>query len=128
MENRLREQRLKITPQRLELIKKLKELKNKHPSFNEVYEAIKNAQPHVSRSTVHENLKLLVRIGIIQSFHYKGETRYEMNPEPHVNLVEADGNIKDIKNVDIQKHLEEIERIIREDEGIEIKKILVIVE
>ncbi|MEN4018833.1 MAG: transcriptional repressor [Methanobacterium sp.] len=128
MENRLRDQKIKITPQRIELIKKLKELKTKHPSFNEVYKAIKNTHPNVSRSTVHKNLKLLEKIGIIQSFHYKGETRYEMNTEPHVNLVEANGNIKDIKNINVQQHLQEIERIIKEDEGIELKKILIIVE
>jgi Fur family transcriptional regulator, peroxide stress response regulator len=128
METSLREKGIKITPQRQELIKKLKQLENTHPSFNEIYKAMKNTYPHVSRSTVHENLKLLVKLGLIQSFHYRGETRYEMNVEPHVNLAEFDGTIKDIKNITIQKHLKEIERVLKEEEGIETKNLLIIVE
>lgn len=128
MEESLREKGIKITPQRQELIKKLKELENIHPSFNEIYKAMKTTYPHVSRSTVHENLKLLVKLGLIQRFHYDGETRYELNVEPHVNRAEFDGTIKDIKNTTIQNHLKEIKRVLKEEEGIEIKNLLIIVE
>ena len=121
MEKKLKEKKFKITPQRLELIKKLKELGNAHPSFNEIYNAVKATQPTVSRSTVHENLKLLVELGVIGSFHYKGQTRYEMNPEPHVNLVLSNGTIMDIGNAEIDKRLYEIIRILKEDEGIKVK-------
>lgn len=128
MERKLKEKKIKITPQRLELTRKLTELKDTHPSFNEIYKAMMAIHPNVSRSTVHENLKLLVKLGIIQSFHYKGETRYEMDPEPHVNLAESSGTIRDIKNHEIKKHLEEIERIMKEEENIKIKTLLVLVE
>ncbi len=128
MERKLKEKKIKITPQRLELTRKLEELKNTHPSFNEIYKAMKATHPNVSRSTVHENLKLLVELGIIQNFHYKGEIHYEMNPEPHVNLAESSGTIRDIKNHEIRKHLEEIEKIIEKKEKIKIKTLLVIVE
>ena len=128
MEKEFREHGVKITPQRLELIKKLKELKKSHPSFNAVYKSVKATQPSVSRSTVHENLKLLVELGIIRSFHYKGEIRYELNLEPHVNFAEPDGTIRDINDSEIKKHLAEIERIINEKEGIKIKNLLVLVE
>ncbi|AXV37135.1 MAG: transcriptional repressor [Methanobacteriaceae archaeon] len=128
MEEKFREKSIKITPQRQELIKKLKELENTHPSFNNIYKAMKNTQPNISRSTVHKNLKLLEKIGFIQSFHYNGETRYEMNPEPHINLADPSGNIIDIKNKEVQKYLKEIERVLKEDQGIEIKRVLVIVE
>jgi Fur family transcriptional regulator, peroxide stress response regulator len=128
MENFLREHKIKITPQRMELIRILKELGNTHPSFNGIYQSIKATHPNVSRSTVYENLKLLVELGVIRSFHYKGEIRYEMDPEPHVNLAEPDGTITDIKNRAIQKHLAEIQRILKEEEGIELKTLLVIAE
>ncbi|MEG3224201.1 MAG: ferric uptake regulation protein [Methanobacteriales archaeon Met13] len=128
MEGKLREQKIKITPQRLELIKKLKELENTHPSFNRIYQAITEIHPNVSRSTVHENLKLLVEKDFIRSFHYKGEIHYEMNPEPHVNLAEPNGTIRDIKNDKIKKKLAEIKKIIKEEEGIEIKTLLIIVD
>ncbi len=128
MEEKFREHGIKITPQRRELIKKLKELENSHPSFNDVYKAVKATYPNISSSTVHENLKLLVELGIIRSFHYKGEIRYEMNSEPHINLAEPDGKIKDIKNDKIKKHLAEIGRILNEEEKIRYKTIIVIVE
>lgn len=128
MENLLKKHKFKITPQRMELIRILNELGNTHPSFNGIYQTINATHPNVSRSTVYENLKLLVELGIITSFHYKGEIRYEMDPEPHVNLAELDGTITDIKNPEIQKHLEYIRRILKEKEGIEPKTLLVIVE
>ncbi len=128
MENLLRERKIKITPQRMELIRILKESGNTHPSFNGIYQAIKSTHPNVSRSTVYENLKLLVELGVIQSFHYKGEIRYEMDPEPHVNLAEPDGTISDIKNPEILKHLEEIRRILKDEEGVKPRTLLVIVE
>lgn len=112
----------------MELIRILKELGNTHPSFNGIYQAIKATHPNVSRSTVYENLKLLVELGVIQSFHYKGEIRYEMDLEPHVNLAEPDGIITDIKNPEILKHLEEIQCILKEEEGLKPRTILVIVD
>lgn len=128
MEKELRAHGVKITPQRLEIIGKLKELGSSHPSFNDVYKAVKDTCPSVSRSTVHENLKLLVELGIIGTFHYKGEIHYEMNFEPHVNLVKSGGKIVDIKNREIKGHLNEIERIINEKEGIKVKNLMVLVE
>jgi len=128
MERKLIDEKIKITPQRREIIKKLKELEETHPSFIQIYRAIKETQPNVSRSTVHENLKLLVQRRIIWSFNYKGETRYEMSPEPHVNLAEFNGKIKDIKNDKVNEKLDEIIDILNEEENIEIKSLLVLVE
>lgn len=128
MENKLKEKKIKITPQRLELIRTLRNLENIHPSFNEVYKSIKNTQPSVSRSTIHENLKLLVELGIIKSFHYKGEIRYELNLEPHVNLADSDGVIVDVKNEEVFKHINEIIRILHEDEKIDIHSFLILVD
>ncbi|HII83375.1 MAG TPA: transcriptional repressor [Methanobacterium subterraneum] len=128
MEEKLKEEKIKITPQRRELIRKLKELEETHPSFNQIYQAVKETQPNVSRSTVHDNLKLLVQRGIIRSFNYKGETRYEMSQNPHVNLAEFNKNIIDIKNEKINIMLDEIVHILNEEEGIEIKSLLVLVE
>jgi len=124
----LKEEKIKITPQRREIIRRLEELEKTHPSFNQIYQSIKETQPNVSRSTVHDNLKLLVERGIIRSFNYKGETRYEMSQEPHVNLAEFNKNITDIKNEKINKMLDEIVHILNEEEGIEIKSLLVLVE
>ncbi|WP_424356183.1 Fur family transcriptional regulator [Methanobacterium sp. MBAC-LM] len=128
MKKELRAHGVKITPQRLEIIGKLEELGSSHPSFNDVYKAVEAKYPSISRSTVYENLKLLVELGIIGTFHYKGEVHYEMNFEPHVNMVNSSGKIVDIKNDEIKDHLKEIERIINEKEGIKIKNLMVLVE
>ncbi len=128
MDQKLKAHKIKITPQRMEIIRKLRELEKTHPSFNSIYLAIKDTQPNISRSTVHENLKLLVEKGIIRSFYYKGETRYEMDQEPHINLAGPNGAITDIKNNEINKKLDEIVKILKEDEGINIKSLLVLVE
>ena len=128
MEEKFREYGIKITPQRLELIKKLKELEKNHPSFNDIYLAVKATHTNISRSTVHENLKLLLELDIIKSFYYRGETHYEMNSEPHINLAESDGKIRDIENDKIKEYLVEIGRILKEEEEIKYKTIMVIVE
>lgn len=128
MEEKLKKEKIKITPQRRELIRKLKELEETHPSFNQIYQAVKETQPSVSRSTVHDNLKLLVQRRIIRSFNYKGETRYEMSQNPHVNLAEFNKDIIDIKNEKVNRMLDEIVHILNEEEEIEIKSLLVLVE
>jgi Fur family transcriptional regulator, peroxide stress response regulator len=128
MEEKLKAEKIKITPQRREIISILTKLEKTHPSFNQIYQAIKETQPNISRSTVHENLKLLVQKRIIRSFNYKGETRYELSPEPHVNLAKFNGEIKDIENEKINEKLEEIINILKKEEGIEIKSLLVLVE
>lgn len=128
MEEILREHNIKITPQRRELLKKLKELKKTHPSFNDVYQATRVVHPTISRSTIYENLKLLEKMNFIKSFHYNGEVRYEMNPEPHVNLVDKKGTIIDIEHGEIKKHLDEILKIMKEESGMDIKSMTVLLE
>jgi len=119
---------MRLTPQRLELAKVIRELGYRHPSFNEIYRAVKAKQPNVSRSTVLGNLKSMIKLGLIGSFNFKGETHYEMNLQLHVNLAESNGLIRDIKNEEIIKHLQDIARLIREGEGIQIKSLLVLAE
>ena len=69
----------------------------------------------------------MTKLSIISSFNYKGETRYEVNPELHVNLVEPNGTIRDIKNEKILKHLREIIRLINEKER-PIKSLVILAE
>lgn len=109
------------------MIKILRELGKYHPSFNKVYNAIKKRYPNISRSTVFNNLKTMVELDLIKSFNYDGETRYEMNPELHVNVAEPDGTIRDIKNNEITMHLNEIVKLINK-EGKSVQSLVVIVQ
>lgn len=127
MEKQLKKHGMKITPQRLELIKTLREVGTHHPSFSEVYNAIKSKYPNISRSTLFNNLKSLVELDLIRSFNYKGETHYELNLELHVNVIEPNGTIRDIENEEIRKHLREIVKIINK-EGKSVKNLTVISE
>ncbi len=127
MEKQLKKHGMKITPQRLELIKILRELGKYHPSFNQIYNAIKSTHPNISRSTVFNNLKTMVELDLVKSFNYDGETRYETNPELHVNVVEPDGTIRDIKNNEIKMHLKEIVELINKG-GQNVQSLVVIVQ
>lgn len=119
---------LKITPQRLELIKILRKIGVKHPSFTEICKTVNSEYPNISQSTIHNNLKALKKKNLITSFNYKGETRYEIDLELHINFADPKGNIKDIKNDRIIKRLKDLIRLIDEEEGIQIKKLNVIAE
>ena len=119
---------LKITPQRLELLKILRKIGIRHPSFTEICQTVNSEHPNISQSTIHNNLKALEEKNIITSFNFKGETHYEIDPELHVNFADSKGNIKDIKNNKIIKRLKDLIKLIDEEEGIQIKKINVIAE
>ncbi len=112
MEEQLKKHGMKITPQRRELIKILGELGKDHPSFNQIFNAIRRTYPNISRSTVFNNLKIMVELKLLKIFNYERETRYETNPELHINIAEPDGTIRDISNNEIKMHLEEIVKII----------------
>ena len=51
-----------------------------------------------------------------------------MSQNPHVNLAEFNKDIIDIKNEKVNEKLDEIMNILKEEEGIEIKSLLVLVE
>ncbi|MFW9994506.1 MAG: Fur family transcriptional regulator [Candidatus Odinarchaeota archaeon] len=125
MENKMKRSGLRITPQRLEIARILENLKNTHPSFTDICNAVNKKYPNMSRSTVHNNLKALEKLGLIASFSHIGETRYEMNLYLHINVVEKDGSIQDINDEEIRRHLEEILKIIRK-KGKQVKNLTVI--
>lgn len=73
----------------------LGELGEYHPSFNQIFNAIRRTYPNISRFTVFNNLKTMVELNLVKSFNYEGETRYETNPELHINIAEPDGTIRE---------------------------------
>ncbi len=93
----LKERGYRVTPQRLEIIGLiLEKLDNKqHPTFNEIFNAVRAHAPTISVSTVYNTLKLLEEIGLVVSFEHKGETFYD-KVEKHINVVCVDsGRIDD---------------------------------
>jgi len=59
-----------------------------HPTADEVFEAVTNRMPGVSRTTVYRVLETLVRIGVIRRYaHAGGVARFDANADRHDHLV-----------------------------------------
>ncbi|MFP3164587.1 MAG: Fur family transcriptional regulator [Acidianus sp.] len=93
----LRKKGLKVTPQRLAVLKLLS--KGGHYSGEQIFEELKKNEPSISLSTVYNALEALESAGIINSFEANGITWYEMRRNPHVNVICEDKN--EIIDVDI---------------------------
>ncbi|AEC52515.1 ferric uptake regulation protein (fur) [Pyrococcus sp. NA2] len=96
----LKENGYKLTPQRLKLITVLEEIGKKHPSITEILEEVRRDFPTISFSTLYSNLLILHDLGLIELFPLKGETRVEVNMEPHINIIEGE-EVVDLKDPEI---------------------------
>ena len=94
---RLKDEGLKITPQRLAVIDVLMEKRELHPGPTLVYQEARKKKRGLSLSTVYATLDALSRLGIIKTLQFdRTENRYERNPEEHINLIcERCGRITD---------------------------------
>jgi Fur family peroxide stress response transcriptional regulator len=90
---------LKATPQRIEIIRALKDNRDRHPSMGELHAMVKKRMPSVSFSTLYNTLSALDRIGYIRLFDIGGETHIELNPDDHINVIDQrTGEILDIED------------------------------
>ena len=81
----LEESNLKITPQRLAI---LKELENKgHASIEEIYETIKEMFPSISLATIYKNINSLKEEGIISEICLHQKPKYELQKDPHAHFI-----------------------------------------
>jgi len=84
---RLRENGLKVTPQRLSIFGLLLETKE-HPSAEAIYEVVKSSMPSISFNTVYKTLGSLAESGLIKKLvveenHY----RFDADTRPHAHLL-----------------------------------------
>ena len=128
MSERLRQKGLRLTPQRIELLKVLEEKGKQHLSFSEVYHEMRKKLPSVSQSTILKNMTVFEEVGLVQSFSFKGETHYELNPSLHVNFVDNKGKIVDVESEEIEDLLNQLIRLIRKQTSGSMKKLIVIIE
>ena len=93
----LKENSIKITPQRLEILKYLDENRT-HPTVDEIYSELKEKNPSLSKTTVYNSVETLREHGIIQSLTISGsELRYDFENKMHHHfLCKKCGNIIDI--------------------------------
>lgn len=85
---KLREQRLKLTPQRVAIVDALTEKTSLHPGASLIYKEARKKVKTLSLSTVYATLHELTRQGIIKMLEFdRMENRYEGRIEAHINLV-----------------------------------------
>ena len=79
----LKQNQLKITPQRLAIMKYLDENRT-HPTADRIYIDLKEKNPALSKTTVYNSVETLKEHGIIQSLTISGsELRYDFENKMH---------------------------------------------
>ncbi len=93
----LKDNAIKITPQRLEILRYLDE-HHTHPTVDEIYSALKTKNPSLSKTTVYNAVETLKKHKLIQSLTISGsETRYDLAHRLHHHfLCQCCGTIIDI--------------------------------
>ena len=94
----LKNKSIKITPQRLEILKYLDENRN-HPTADEIYKNLKENNPSLSKTTVYNSLEILNKYNIIHTISITGlESRYDIvNKMHHHFMCKSCGRIIDIE-------------------------------
>jgi Fur family peroxide stress response transcriptional regulator len=85
--NKLKDKKLKITPQRLAVYKYLVST-TEHPSVEMIYNALKEDYPNMSLATVYKNVAVLKAAGLVRELSV-GEDylRYDADVSEHIHLV-----------------------------------------
>jgi Fur family peroxide stress response transcriptional regulator len=87
MLDRLKDRGLRVTPQRLEVLRILSERDN-HPSVDEIHAQVRARFPTTSLATTYKTVALLKELGEILELGFPdGSNRYDGNkpyPHPHV--------------------------------------------
>lgn len=88
---------LKVTPQRMVIADTLLHT-DSHPTADEVFKAVEDKLPAISRATVYNTLNTLVEAKVIHAVSTEpGITRYDANQSPHHHFVDtATGKIHDL--------------------------------
>lgn len=110
----LKENNLKVTPQRIMILKYLGNHRI-HPTADKIYSSLKKSIPSLSKTTVYNSLDILKKFGLIQALTICGvEQRYEFSNYMHHHfLCKKCGKIIDIdiKCPNIQKTIEQGHKI-----------------
>lgn len=96
----LRTNGLKVTPQRLEILRYL-DTHRTHPTADTIYSELKVANPSLSKTTVYNTLQHLGEHGLVHILNISGsESRFDSNINQHHHfLCKKCGSIIDI-NID----------------------------
>ncbi len=106
----LKEDSIKITPQRLAILRYLDNHRT-HPTVEEIFSELKQQNPSLSKTTVYNSVEILRKHGLIQSVSISiSETRYDFKSNMHHHfLCKNCGKI-----IDIDIECPNINKIIKE--------------
>jgi Fur family peroxide stress response transcriptional regulator len=104
---KLRDNRHKITPQRLAIVKILATSEG-HPSVENIYDQIKSDFPTMSLATVYRNILIIKSLGEVLELGFPdGSNRYDGNrphPHPHVICIKCKKIVDpDLDSMDVMK-------------------------
>lgn len=107
MEQKLIENGLKITPQRIAVLEAMDNLKN-HPSTEGIIEYIRKNHPSIATGTVYKTLELFVEKGIISRVKTEKDVmRYDSATDKHHHLYCMESNrIEDYHDKELNRLLE----------------------
>jgi Fur family peroxide stress response transcriptional regulator len=104
----LRNKGYKATPQRVTISKTVL-CSREHPSVQRIYKEVKKTHPTVSLATVYQTLRILKESSLVQELNFEGQTRYDTNLKPHINLVCINcGKIEDSDNPAVKDMIKSI--------------------
>ena len=100
LKNFLEESKLKVTPQRLAILKEID--KKGHASIEEIYEKIKDSFPSISLATIYKNINALKDEEIICEVCLHQKPKYELKKESHAHFIcKKCGKVEDVPFNDI---------------------------
>ena len=117
--NLLRQHGLKVTPQRIAILKLL--YSGGHFNGEQIYNELKKSEPSISLSTVYNALNTLEKAGLLNSFEVNGITWYEIRRNLHVNVFCEDTN----QIIDVNINLNDLYKEL-EQKGINVKSLNVV--
>ena len=111
----LKDDSIKITPQRLEILRYLDHHRN-HPTVEEIFSELKGKNPSLSKTTVYNSVEVLKKHGLVQSITISiSETRYDFKSKMHHHfLCRKCGKI-----IDIDIECPNIDRVRKEGYNVE---------
>lgn len=106
--DKLKSEGLKITPQRVIILKALHSLNN-HPTVQQIIDTVHKKNPNISVGTIYKTLDTLVEKGVIAKFANTDDvTRYDIIIEDHHHIYTSNNNkIEDYVNTDLDRLLKE---------------------
>ena len=103
---KLKERRLKVTPQRVIIYQALCELKC-HPTVEQVIDFVRLHNPSIATGTIYKTLDTFVKEGLIKKVFTEGDvTRYDEVTSHHHHLHSTDSEcIEDYENEELDELL-----------------------